>query len=181
MADLAIVYRPPSELIDFEQNSRTHTQAQIKQVKRSIKEFGFTNPILIDEHQVIVAGHARRQASIELKLEQVPTITLEGLSEDQKRAYVIADNQLPLNAGWNEQLLKLEIEALKESSFDISLLGFKDDAVAQLLGEPGKEPKDYTSYDPIYEVVVKCKGEAEQKEVYEMLTEGGYECRVLSM
>jgi DNA modification methylase len=128
-----------SALIPYINNSRTHSDEQIAQVSASIKEFGFTNPILIDEDNGIIAGHGRLLAARKLGLDTVPTITLKGLTDAQKKAYVIADNQLALNAGWDLDALKLELETLQELDFDIDLLGFEDDFIDGLL-EP--EPSE---------------------------------------
>lgn len=121
---LEIVYKPTADLIPYVNNSRTHSDEQITQVASSIKEFGFTNPILIDEDGGVIAGHGRLMASKKLGLEEVPTITLKGLTEAQKKAYVIADNKLALNSSWDDEMLKVELEFLKEVDFDIDLLGF---------------------------------------------------------
>jgi len=139
MAELKIDYISASDLVPYENNSRTHSKEQLEQIKRSITEFGFTNPILIDEHNGIIAGHGRLQAAQELGIKLVPTILLEGLTEAQRKAYVIADNNLALNAGWDLDVLKLEIEGLGEFDFDIDLLGFDDDFLAGLMEE---EPAD---------------------------------------
>lgn len=122
-----------SDLIPYVNNTRTHDEKQIAQVASSIKEFGFTNPVLIDSDNGIIAGHGRILAAQKLKLEQVPCIVLDGLTEAQKKAYVIADNQLALNAGWDLDKLKLEVENLNELDFDIELLGFDDDFLDGLL------------------------------------------------
>lgn len=135
MADLSIEYKRVDDLIPYVNNSRTHSDEQVTQVAASIKEFGFTNPILIDENNGIIAGHGRLMAAKKLKLEQVPTITLEGLTDAQRKAYVIADNKLALNAGWDLELLKIEIDELKALDFDIDLLGFNDDELADLIPE----------------------------------------------
>jgi len=121
---LSIEYKSTGELVPYVNNSRTHSEQQVQQVAASIKEFGFTNPILIDHDGGIIAGHGRLQAAQLLSLDEVPTITLEGLTEAQRKAYVIADNQLALNAGWNDELLKVEIEALTESDFNLDILGW---------------------------------------------------------
>ncbi len=110
-------------------NSRTHSDEQVNQIASSIKEFGFTNPILIDEDGGVIAGHGRIEAAKKLSINELPCIILDGLTDAQKKAYVITDNQLALNAGWNEELLKLEIESLKELDFDIDLLGFDEDFI----------------------------------------------------
>ena len=132
---LSIEYKSTGELMPYVNNSRTHSEQQVQQVAASIKEFGFTNPILIDEQGGIIAGHGRLQAAQLLSLDEVPTITLEGLTEAEKKAYVIADNQLALNAGWDLDLLKVEVERLGELDFDIGLLGFDDDFLSGLLDE----------------------------------------------
>ena len=119
-------------LIPYARNSRTHTDAQVAQVAASIKEFGFLNPVIIAEDNTILAGHARVLAARKLGLTKVPCIKAESLTEAQKRAYIIADNKLSLNAGWDEELLAVEISDLKGSSFDISLLGFGDDELEKL-------------------------------------------------
>lgn len=135
MNKLQVVYKPVADLIPYANNSRTHSDEQVTQVAASIKEFGFTNPVLIDEKNGIIAGHGRLMAAKKLGLEQVPTITLEGLTDAQRKAYVIADNKLALNSGWDNELLSLEIEQLKELDFDIDLLGFDEDELADLLPE----------------------------------------------
>ena len=113
-----------TDLIPYINNPRTHTKEQINQIVASIKEFGFCNPVLIDEDLGIIAGHGRVEAAKKLELEKVPCVVLDGLSEAQKKAYVIADNKLALNAVWNEDLLSSELERLKELDFDSELLGF---------------------------------------------------------
>ena len=133
------VTRSVDDLIPYVNNSRTHSDEQITQVASSIKEFGFTNPILIDEDNGVIAGHGRLLASQKLKLDEVPCIVLDGLSEAQRKAYVIADNQLALNSGWDLDKLQLEVEQLTELDFDINLLGFDDDFLDGLLEE---EPAD---------------------------------------
>jgi DNA modification methylase len=128
-----------ADLIPYAANSRTHSDAQVAQIAASIKEFGWTNPILIDGENTIIAGHGRLLAARKLGLEEVPAIILDHLSKAQQRALVIADNQLALNAGWDIDMLKAEIEDLNLENFDISLLGFDDKFLDGLL-EP--EPTD---------------------------------------
>ena len=115
---------PVGALRPAEHNSRTHSETQIKQIASSIAEFGFTNPILVDEYREIIAGHGRLLAAEYLGHTSVPCVVLRGLSPAQKRAYLIADNQLPLNAGWDIKVLKAEIEALQDEDFNIDVLGF---------------------------------------------------------
>ena len=126
-------------LIPFAKNSRTHSDAQVAQIAASIREFGFTNPVLIDEANGIIAGHGRVMAARKLKLTEVPCIRLSHLSDAQKRAYVIADNKLALNAGWDEAMLKLELADLKALDFDLDLTGFDTDEIDALLAEKGTE------------------------------------------
>ena len=123
----------------YARNSRTHSDEQVAQIAASIKEWGFTTPILIDTDGEIIAGHGRLLAAQRIGLEEVPTMTAKGWSEAQKRAYVIADNKLALNAGWNDEMLKIELDGLKELDFDLDLVGFSDEELAKLLQEPEKE------------------------------------------
>src|SRR5580692_1882876 len=114
------------KLIPWARNPRTHSDAQIAQIAASISQFGFNNPILVDTKAGIIAGHGRLLAARKLGLTKVPVIVLDHLTEAQKRAYIIADNQLALNAGWDEEALRLELAALHEEDFDLSLIGFED-------------------------------------------------------
>lgn len=123
---------PVDKLIPYARNSRTHNDEQIAQIMASIKEFGFTNPILIGSDNVIIAGHGRLLAAQRLGLTEVPVIVLPDLTETQRRALVIADNRIALNAGWDEKMLALEIGELKDEDFDLSNLGFTDDELKAL-------------------------------------------------
>ena len=122
-------------LIPYIRNSRTHSGEQIAQIAASITEFGFTNPVLIDEKGGIIAGHGRVSAARKLGLTEVPCLRLSHLSETQKRAYVIADNKLALNAGWDEAMLGLEVRELQDQSFDLALTGFTETELEGLLAE----------------------------------------------
>lgn len=133
MSELNITYKAVTDLIPYVRNSRTHSDDQVTQVASSIKEFGFTNPILIDGDNGIIAGHGRLLAAKKLGMGSVPTIDLSHLSEAQRKAYVIADNQLALNAGWDAELLSLEVQELDELGFDLSLMGFDDSELAAFL------------------------------------------------
>jgi DNA modification methylase len=121
------------KLIPFARNPRTHSDAQIAQIAASIAEFGFNNPILVDTNSGIIAGHGRLLAARKLQLTEVPVIVLDHLTEKQKRAYVIADNKLAENAGWDEELLAAELAALQQEDFDVSLIGVDDQELARLL------------------------------------------------
>ena len=146
--DPRIMMRSVKELRAYDKNARTHSEDQIRQVARSIEEFGFTNPVLVDAAGMIVAGHARVKAAESLGLEQVPTICLEHLTPAQVRAYVIADNAIALNAGWDEELLRQELAALEGMDFDLTLTGFDDAEIDRLLadvdstGAPGLTDED---------------------------------------
>jgi hypothetical protein len=133
-----------ADLIPYAANSRTHSDAQIAQIAASIKEFGWTNPILIDGENTIIAGHGRLLAARKLGMKEVPAIILDHLSKSQQRALVIADNQLALNAGWDADLLKIEIEGLQLDNFDINLLGLSDAELSALFleKEDGKTDAD---------------------------------------
>lgn len=132
---LEITYQPAGELNPYANNSRTHSDDQIGQIMDSIIKFGFTNPILVDENNQIIAGHGRLIAALGLELEEVPTIKLEGLSEAEKAAYVVADNKLAMNAGWDYDLLTSEIEFLRDEGFDLELLGFSEKELVDILGD----------------------------------------------
>ena len=127
-------------LIPYARNSRTHSDAQVAQIAASIKEFGFTNPVLIDEDGGIIAGHGRTLAARKLGLGEVPCLRLAHLTEAQKKAYIIADNKLALNAGWDDEMLKVEISELKDLDFDLSLIGFDADELQKLVEDVSFEP-----------------------------------------
>ena len=122
-----IVQRETEVLKPYENNPRQHSEAQLDRLVRSIKEFGFTNPILIDDDCNVIAGHGRLLAAELMGLAQVPTITLGHLTAEQRRAYVIADNQLARNSTWDDDVLQAELQALGEAGFDLTLLGWGDD------------------------------------------------------
>lgn len=127
------VIKPLKDLIPYARNSKIHSDKQVNQIASSMKEFGFTNPILIDESDGVIAGHGRILAAEKLKYEDAPCIILAGLTEAQRRAYVIADNKIAENAGWDEEMLKLEIMDLNGLEFDLDLLGFDQDELDDLL------------------------------------------------
>ena len=145
---MEIIYKKVQDLIPYINNSRTHSEEQVNQIVASINEFGFTNPLLIDEKDNIIAGHGRLLASKKLKMEEVPCIVLSGLTEAQKKAYIIADNKMALNAGWDFNLLSLELENLKELDFDLELTGFSVDEIDGLLNtNEDIEDNDYEEQD----------------------------------
>lgn len=136
---LQVQYRPIEALVPYARNSRTHSDAQVAQIAASIREFGWTNPVLVDGENGIVAGHGRVLAARKLDMAQVPVIELKGLTEAQKRAYVIADNRLALNAGWDDELLRVEVTDLQAEGFDLELLGFSADELSAMLAPPATE------------------------------------------
>lgn len=122
-----IIQRNAGELKPYENNPRQHSESQLDRLVRSIQEFGFTNPILVDADSNVIAGHGRLMAAELMGLATVPTIELKHLTVEQKRAYVIADNQLALNSTWDDDVLQAELEALGDAGYDLSLLGWGDD------------------------------------------------------
>jgi len=152
---------PLERLRPYERNARTHSAGQIRQIVASIKEFGFTNPLLVDGADGILAGHGRLAAAKEMGLAEVPVIVLDHLSTDQRRAYVLADNQLALNAGWDMELLQMEVAALDVVDFDLSLLGFSQDELTAALGgefgsddAPNDEPEGGSNRDIALAIVL---------------------------
>jgi hypothetical protein len=171
------------DLIPFAKNSRTHSDSQVAQIAGSIREFGFTNPILIDEQNGIIAGHGRLLAARKLNLEEVPCIRLEGLSDAQKRAYVIADNKIALNAGWDEKLLALELRELGDLGFDTDKTGFTSEEIAELsvddIEDSTEEPYTRKIETPKYEpknekpdLVDLCNREKTQKLIDDIKSSG---------
>lgn len=144
MEKLAVTYRKVDDLIPYARNARTHSEEQVARIASSIKEFGWTNPILVDGENGVIAGHGRLAAAIKLKMSEVPVIELSGLSGTQKRAYILADNKLALDAGWDEELLNVELEELKLEGVDLDGIGFSEEELDGLLKSEGpcddKEP-----------------------------------------
>ena len=163
---MEIVYKKINELKPYENNSRTHDENQIKQICESIKEYGWTNPVLIDEKGMIIAGHGRVLGAQKLGIKEVPCIVLSGLTDAQKKAYVIADNKMALNAGWNEELLKTELENLKDLDFDLELTGFSKKELDKLFDEIN-ESNPYTSKTEIPQYEIK----GEMPEIHELIEE----------
>ncbi|ARJ70662.1 DNA methylase [Paracoccus contaminans] len=126
---------PTGQLVPYARNARTHSEDQIAQIAASITEFGFTNPLLIGEDSVIIAGHGRLMAAQRLGLSEVPVIVLAHLNAAQRRALVVADNKIALNAGWDTEILLEQIELIRADGFDIDLVGFSDDELGELLAE----------------------------------------------
>ena len=145
-----IEYIKTEKLVPYARNSRTHSDEQVQQIMGSIKEFGFTNPILVDADGLIIAGHGRTMAAQRMGIKEVPCLRLGHLTDAQKKAYVIADNKLALNAGWDDEMLRLELADLQEADFDLSLTGFDDDELNALLAKAVEE--GLTDEDAVPEV-----------------------------
>ena len=173
--------RKVKDLVPYANNARTHSKEQIDQIVRSIEEWGWTVPVLIDEDGGLIAGHGRILAAKKLKIEEVPVVVARGWSEAQKRAYVLADNKLTENGTWDNDLLQAEIGSLKDLNFDISLTGFSLGELEPLLGmtTSGIETPPVSKYREQYGVIVLCKDEAHQQRVYEELAGSGHEVRVV--
>jgi hypothetical protein len=124
---------PTGKLRAYDRNARTHSPEQVAQIAASIREFGFVNPILVDSGAGVIAGHGRLLAARLLGLEEVPVVVLDHLSDTQRRAYIIADNKLAMNAGWNLELLAQEVRELEREAFDLDLIGFSESEMAELL------------------------------------------------
>lgn len=136
-----------SKLMPYENNARTHSEAQLNRIAESISEFGFINPILIDKEYGIIAGHGRMMAAKQLGIDKVPCLFVEHLSEEQKRAYIIADNKLALDAGWDYDILESEMKALQEMDFDLELTGFTEDEIVGII-KLGTEEEYEDDFDP---------------------------------
>jgi ParB-like chromosome segregation protein Spo0J len=157
MSKLKVEEVNTSELIPYARNSRTHSEVQVSQIAGSIKEFGFNNPVLIDESNGIIAGHGRVMAAQKLGLAKVPCIRLEHLSETQRRAYVIADNKIALNAGWDFETLSLELQEISEDGFDLTLTGFEAKEIENLfLGKEKESPDEFEEFSEEIETDYKC-------------------------
>lgn len=139
-----------ADLVPYARNSRTHDDAQIAQIAASIREFGFTNPVIIDEDNGIIAGHGRVLAAQKLSIDKVPCVQVKGWTEAQKKAYVIADNKLALNAGWDEEMLALEFDELAELDFDLEMTGFTLAEIQDLM--PDEENEGLTDEDAVPEL-----------------------------
>ncbi|MDX2276953.1 MAG: DNA methyltransferase [Hyphomonadaceae bacterium] len=156
----AIEHLPPAKLVPYKGNARTHSKRQITQIAKSIEAFGFNNPVLIDDHKVIIAGHGRVQAAKQLGLPTVPCIRLSHLNEAEKRAYVIADNQLATKAGWDRDIQALELQGLIDLGFDVTLTGFEVAEIDFILDAArAKETDDSEPYLPIAGPAITKRGD----------------------
>jgi DNA modification methylase len=145
---LAVTYLPTKSLKPYPGNARTHSPQQIRQIAESIRRFGFTNPILIDRSRMVIAGHGRLKAAERLGLDSVPVIRLEHLNEAERRAYILADNKLAEKAGWDPEILRIELQYLADVSFDLTLTGFETSEIDLALAPQSAEPERVPALDP---------------------------------
>jgi len=175
---------PAADLIPYTNNPKKHPDEQVQKIASSIKNYGFDQPIVVDEDNEIIKGHGRLQAAELLGMETVPVLRRDDLTDTEKKAARIADNK-SAESPWDDDLLSLEVEQTLDD-FDPVELGFDDDELDDLLNEgddtgPGIGDSEPLGLDEAYEVIVECESEADQEETYQRLTEGGYECRLNSM
>ena len=151
-----------SKLIPYVNNARTHSQEQVNKLRGSLREFGFINPVIIDADYNVIAGHGRLMAAKEEGIEEVPCVLVDYLSEAQKKAYILADNRYAQDAGWDEELLRLEIESLEGMDFDVSLTGFNEDEIADLFADSegtGAEEDDFDLSDALEKATFVERGD----------------------
>ena len=176
-------WRDIDQIIPYARNSRTHSDEQVAQIAASIKEFGWTNPLLIDDENGIIAGHGRLAAARKLGHTKVPVIELSGLTETQKRAYVIADNKLALNAGWDDELLKLELHALDESDFNLALTGFDGEELAKIMfGEiiDSIDPDEFSGDSSNkWQLLIEYDSESQLAQAFDEAKERGLKCKII--
>lgn len=156
---LKVEYKSVKTLIPYVLNARTHSDGQVSQIAASIKEFGFNNPVLVDCDNGLIAGHGRLLAAEKLGMTEVPTIELGHLSDAERRAYILADNKLALNAGWDEELLSAELLSLDELGVDLSLIGFNDEELSNLLNKTDEEALANDELQEVAEFNYICEGD----------------------
>lgn len=168
------------KLLPYAKNSKKHPPEQVKEIVASIKQWGWTMPILVDETGTVIAGHGRLLAAKKLALPKVPVVSAKGWSEAQKRAYVIADNKLTENGGWDKGVLADELAALKDLNFDLNLTGFDDKELDKLIGDPEDPDTGPQIGDDLkYSVVVECEDELQQTELLDRFEKDGLKCKAL--
>jgi hypothetical protein len=168
-------------LIPYVNNARTHSQEQINQIAASIKEFGFINPVIIDGDNGIIAGHGRVQAAQKLGMAEVPCVQASHLTEAQKKAYILADNKLALNAGWDDELLRLELQSLDDLDFDLELTGFDLEEMAVIFDEEEEPDIKEQHYATVFNLLVNCDDENQQEALFNKLQGEGYKCQPQSL
>jgi ParB-like chromosome segregation protein Spo0J len=175
---------PIEVLIPYARNARTHSDAQVAQIAASIREFGWTNPILVDGENGVIAGHGRLLAARKLGLKEVPVRELSHLSPSQKKAYIIADNKTALNAGWDFELLREDLNELDAENFDLELTGFDAKELEEVMtwspdGKGKGKGEGESGPQEQWHVLIECANEAQQAELLERLTEEGLKCKAL--
>lgn len=175
--NLQIEYVPIGKLQPYERNPREHSPEQIDAIAASITEFGWSSPIVVDGDYGIVAGHGRHMAAQALGMQSVPVVQLKHLTEQQRRALVIAENQLALRSGWNAGLLNMELSDLKLGGFDLAMLGFSDKELKNLFGDALSNARQLEGLN--YAIIVRCKDEKDQKRTLAKLNKLGLKCEAL--
>jgi len=174
--------RAVASLIPYARNARQHSEDQVAQIAASIREWGWTTPVLVDEAGEIIAGHGRVLAARKLGIEEIPTMTAVGWTKAQKQAYVLADNQLPQNATWDMDLLRVEMQDLDAEGFDLNLMGFDPGYLTSVMF--GEELEQDARSIPVdedkYTLVIELDDEGECQSLYEELQGRGVECKIMS-
>ena len=182
--NLRIKHLPVDSLVPYAQNARTHSEDQVSQIAASIEEFGFTNPVLVDGAAEIIAGHGRVLAALQLGLDKVPCIVLGHLTKAQKRAYVLADNKLALNAGWDDVLLSAGLIEVGDLGVDLALTGFSERELrnfgvgADDINGAGAGSVEIGADRNL--LLIECEDESALSALFEEMSERGLQCKVLS-
>ena len=176
--------RNVADLIPYIRNSRTHSDAQVAQIAASIREWGWTMPILCDEHGNVIAGHGRIMAAQKLGIEDVPCMTATGWSEAKRRAYVIADNKLALNSDWDNELLKIELQEVEGGGFDLTLTGFDADELTSLFDvsfdDDTSSTDDFNDVEvPENQMLLTFETEEQLQQWFDEAQKEGIECKLL--
>lgn len=169
-------------LIPYAMNARTHSDAQVAQIAGSIKAFGFNNPVLIDADNGLIAGHGRVMAGRKLGLKQVPAIRLGHLTEIQKKAFILADNKIALNSDWDFDLLKTEIENLKDEDFKLDLIGFNANELSTILGldEKVEDIKEIEDDGNRFLLLIEFDNESHLENIFDEMTKRGLNCKIMN-
>jgi ParB-like chromosome segregation protein Spo0J len=181
---MKIEMRDPKTLLVYKNNARTHNEKQIEELIKSINSFGFNDPIEIGNDDIIISGHARVRAAIQVGLDLIPTVTLD-LDKNSSKAYTLAANQIAQHADWDEELLKIEFEDLQKVDFNLELTGFTVQEIEKILNPEDMQEllqKDYSdSIKNKFIVEINCINESEQEKLFNELQERGHECRILTL
>ena len=170
------------DLIPYARNARTHSDEQVAQLAASIKEWGWTTPVLVDEGGEIIAGHGRVMAARKFNIDEIPTMTASGWSKAQKQAYVLADNQLPQNAGWDMDLLSVEMKDLDSDGFDLSLIGFDADYLTNIMYGDQSETNsgNMVTDENKHIILIELSDEMQCQTLYEEFEQRGLNCKLMS-